>query len=117
MHTTVSVDVDDSGVAVLTLDGSDRLNAFSGETARQLGAAYRRIARHRGADVAVFAMARRLAQLVYRMLRYGQDYIDIGEAAYESRFQARRLAGLRETARSMGYSLTPEPTAAAAPTG
>ena len=42
MHTTVSVDVDDSGVAVLTLDGSDRLNAFSGETARQLGAAYRR---------------------------------------------------------------------------
>jgi len=50
-------------------------------TKSALGAAYRRIARHRGADVAVFAMARRLAQLVYRMLRYGQDYIDIGEMA------------------------------------
>ena len=28
--TTVRVDVDDAGVAVLTLDGADRLNAFSG---------------------------------------------------------------------------------------
>jgi transposase len=86
-------------------------------TKSALGAAYRRIARHKGADVAVFAMARRLAQLVYRMLRYGQDYIDIGETAYESRFQARRLAGLRETARSLGYSLTPQPTAPAASAG
>ena len=42
LTTTVRVDVDDAGVAVLTLDGADRLNAFSGETARQLGAAYRR---------------------------------------------------------------------------
>ena len=31
--TTVRVDVDDAGVAVLTLDGADRLNALSGETA------------------------------------------------------------------------------------
>jgi transposase len=82
-----------------------------------LGAAYRRIARHKGADVAVFAMARKLAQLVYRMLRYGQDYIDLGEVAYESRFQARRLAGLKETAREMGYCLTPEPAAAVTPAG
>ena len=82
-----------------------------------LGAAYRRYARHHGADVAVFIMARRLAHLVYRMLRYGQDYIDIGEAAYESRFKAKRLAGLKEAARSMGYTLAQEPTAATAPAG
>ena len=41
-HTAVRVEVDDCGVAVLTMDGPERLNAFSGETARQLGAAYRR---------------------------------------------------------------------------
>jgi transposase len=82
-----------------------------------LGAAYRRIARHKGAGVAVFALARKLAQLVYRMLRYGQDYIDVGEAAYESRFQARRLAGLKESAKSMGYCLTPAPAESAASTG
>lgn len=82
-----------------------------------LGAAYRRIARHKGAGVAVFAIARKLAQLVYRMLRYGQDYIDVGEAAYESQFQARRLAGLKESAKSMGFCLTPAPVESAASNG
>jgi transposase len=76
-------------------------------TKTALGAAYRRIARLKGALVAVFAVARRLAQLVYRMMRYGQDYVDIGEQAYERQFEARRLAGLKEAARSMGYSLAP----------
>lgn len=42
MTTTVRVDVDDSGVALITLDGPERLNAFAGDTARQLGQAYRR---------------------------------------------------------------------------
>lgn len=41
-HTTVRVDVDDTGVAVITLDGPARLNAFSRRTAHELGAAYRR---------------------------------------------------------------------------
>jgi len=72
-----------------------------------LGASFRRIARHKGDGVAVFATARKLAQLVYRMLRYGQDYIDIGEAAYEQRFQARRLTATIHTARSLGYRLVP----------
>jgi hypothetical protein len=40
------------------------------------------------------------------MLRYGQDYVDIGEAAYEAKFQARRLAGISEAARSLGFTLT-----------
>jgi transposase len=86
-------------------------------TKTALGAAYRRIARLKGADIAVFAMARKLAQLVYRMLRYSQDYVDAGEVAYESRFQARRLAGLKEAARSMGYSLTSDPAKTVAPAG
>ena len=42
MTTTVHVDVDDFGVALITLDGPQRLNAFSPDTADQLGAAYRR---------------------------------------------------------------------------
>ena len=75
-----------------------------------LGAYYRRIARHKGAAVAVFATARQLARLVFRMLRYGQDYVDIGEKDYEERFQARRLATLTETARSLGLTLVPVAT-------
>jgi transposase len=70
-----------------------------------LGAYYRRIARTKDAAVAVFATARQLAKYIYRMLRYGQDYVDIGQAAYEQQFQQRRLAALRHTAESLGYSL------------
>jgi hypothetical protein len=80
------------------------------ETAARIGhgAAYRRIARNKGADVAIFAIARKLAQLVYRMMRYGQDYLDIGEVAYDRQFEARRLATLKQTAKSMGFELTRE---------
>lgn len=70
-----------------------------------LGAAYRRIARHKGASVAVMAIARQIARLIYRMLRFGQDYVDVGEAAYEARYATRRLASLKEAARNLGYTL------------
>src|SRR5215472_15677234 len=43
-----------------------------------LGAQYRRLRTKLGAPKAITAMAHRLARLVYRMLKYGQDYIDKG---------------------------------------
>ena len=70
-----------------------------------LGALYRRICRKKSKAIAVFATARRLATLIYRMLRFGQDYVDAGEEAYEAQFAARRLSALRENARSLGYTL------------
>jgi transposase len=72
-----------------------------------LGGYYRRIARRKGGAVAIFATARKLAALIFRMLRYGHDYVDEGLAAYEARFQQRRLHQLMETARQLGYRLTP----------
>jgi transposase len=73
------------------------------------------VARHQGGTVAVFATARKLAKLVYRMLRYGQDYVDIGEQAYERQFTTRRLASLVEAAKSLGYTLLQQPTPELAP--
>jgi transposase len=70
-----------------------------------LGAAFRRFARHKGGAVAVFAIARRLAQLVYRMLRHGQDYVDVGGKTYDASFASKRLASHKETARGLGYTL------------
>jgi transposase len=105
-----------NGLGANRIAGALRMAASSLQrTKTALGAAYRRIARHKGATVAVFAIARKLAQLVYRMMRYGQDYVDAGEKAYELQFEARRLAGLKETARAMGYSLTKEPLPATVP--
>jgi hypothetical protein len=43
-------------------------------SATALGAYYRKMARRLGGDVAVFATARKLATLIYRLLRWGQPY-------------------------------------------
>ena len=64
---------------------------------------------HKGYLVAVFAIARKLATLIYRMLHYGQDYVDIGESAYEARFQRQRLTSLTAAAKSLGYQLVEQP--------
>lgn len=72
-----------------------------------LGAYYRRISRRKDASVAVFATARKLATLIYRMLRFGQDYVDVGEKHYEQQFAERRLAGMKSTLQSMGYKIVP----------
>src|SRR5580692_8709197 len=72
-----------------------------------LGAYYRRIAQRRGADIAVFATARKLATLIYRLLRWGQPYLDEGAAAFENRYRQNRIAHLAATAKQLGYQLTP----------
>jgi len=76
-----------------------------------LGAAYRRIARRKGASVAVFATARKLAILIYRMLRYGTAYVDEGLQAYEERFQVSRLQMCQQIANQLGYKLIQQETA------
>lgn len=97
-----------NGLGANRIAGILRMAATSLERSKTaLGAAFRRIARHKGGAVAVFATARQLARLIYRMLRYGHDYVDIGEKAYDHQFQTRRLAALTETAKSLGYTLMP----------
>jgi transposase len=72
-----------------------------------LGAYYRHLARRTRGDVAVFATARKLATLIYRLLRWGQRYVDEGAAAYEKRYQETRIRGLTARAKELGYQLTP----------
>jgi transposase len=72
-----------------------------------LGAYYRRMARRKDSAVAIFATARKLATLIFRMLRYGQRYVDEGAAAYEARFRQQRLRQLTQTAQQLGYTLVP----------
>jgi transposase len=72
-----------------------------------LGAQFRRLSRRKGRAVAIFAMARKLAILIYRMLRYGQDYVDQGVDAYEEQFLQRRIQVMISSAKQMGYEVTP----------
>jgi transposase len=57
--------------------------------------------------VAVFATARKLATLSYRMLRWGQNYVDEGAEVYEKRYREARLHCLTSIARELGYQLAP----------
>jgi transposase len=75
-----------------------------------LGAYYRNIARRTKGDVAVFATARKLATLIYRLLRWGQPYVDEGAEAYENRYQQIRIRSLTARAKELGYQLTPTTT-------
>ena len=70
-----------------------------------LGAYYRHIARRVGGDVAVFATARKLATLLYRLLRWGQAYVDEGAEAFERRYEQNRLLALKARAKQLGYEL------------
>lgn len=72
-----------------------------------LGGFYRRVAWRKGASVAVFATARKLAQLIYRLLRYGQAYLDIGVEAYEARFNQRRIKFYTKALNALGYNVEP----------
>ena len=74
-------------------------------SATALGAYYRRMARRIGGDVAVFATARKLAILIYRLLRWGQQYVDEGAEAFEKRYQEIRRIALKAKAKELGYEL------------
>jgi len=75
-----------------------------------LGAYYRRMKGRLGPPKAIMATAHKLARLVYRMFKYGQAYHDVGEKAYEERFQQRRIHVLIKNARHMGYELLEKET-------
>jgi transposase len=70
-----------------------------------LGAQYRRLRTKLGAPKAITAMAHRLARLVYRMLKYGQRYIDKGTEYYEQRYRQQQLQFLRRKATQLGLQI------------
>lgn len=70
-----------------------------------LGAYSRRMRARLGAPKAITATAHKLARLVYSMLRYGADYVDAGQQAYEKQSRDRVLTNLQRKARAFGYQL------------
>src|SRR5713226_2668592 len=72
-----------------------------------LGAQYRRLRTKLGAPKAITAMAHRLARLVYRMLKYGQQYVDKGAEYYERRNRQQQIEFLKKKAARLGLQLTP----------
>ncbi len=54
------------------------------------------------------ATARKIAERVYRLLKYGQEYVRQSEEASESAYRLRQEKALAKKASSLGYKLVPE---------
>ncbi|MBI4953881.1 MAG: IS110 family transposase [Myxococcales bacterium] len=84
-----------------------RMAAVSvGRTTSALGAFYRRIAAGRGKAKAVVATARKLAVIIYHLLRGEPLRLDT-LSAYEQRYRDNVLRHLRSRAKSLGFALSP----------
>jgi transposase len=70
-----------------------------------LGAYYRRMRSRLGPAKAITATAHKLAILIYRTLKYGLQYVDQGQQAYEKQYQQRTLQMLKKRVKQMGYAL------------
>jgi transposase len=78
-----------------------------GKTNTPLGAFYRRIRSRIGGPGAVKATAHKMACLVYRMLKYGQEYVVKSLDEYEAKMKASLLKSLQRRAAAMGFQLAP----------
>ncbi|MEJ2110734.1 MAG: IS110 family transposase [Acidobacteriota bacterium] len=74
-----------------------------------LGANYRRLRTRLGAPKAITAMAHKLARLVYRMLKYGHNYVDKGMEYYEKKFREQRVKYLKKQARLFNLQIIEKP--------
>ena len=62
-----------------------------------------------GKPKGIVATAHKLAILVYRMLKFGHQYTDIGQERYEQQYKQRLLHRLARKAKELGFHLVPRP--------
>ena len=76
-----------------------------------LGAQFRRLRTKLGAPIAIKAMAAKLARLVYRVLRYGMQFVDKGAEFYEAQHRKLQINYLKWRAAKMGLQIIEAPAA------
>ncbi len=75
----------------------------AGRTDTSLGAFYRRLSARSGKSVAVVAVARKLAEIIYIMLRDQVPYQESTAGQYEIKHKERTIRRLKKRAKSLGY--------------
>jgi len=75
-----------------------------------LGAFYRRVKSRTGGKQAITATAHKIARIYYALLTQGTTYVEMGQKAYEQKYQERRLKHLTTQAKSLGFQLVPSTT-------
>lgn len=83
-----------------------RLAAYSLQRSKSaIGAFLRRKKAQIGAPKAITATAHKIARIFYNMLKYGTEYVDLGQEYYEQRYQDRVVANLKRKAKQFGFEL------------
>lgn len=82
--------------AVVVKQGTSALAAF-----------YRKVAAKRGKAKALTALAYKIARMYYLLMKYGWEYVEIGEQQYAERYRQRQLVALEKKAKRLGYVMTP----------
>jgi|HubBroStandDraft_2_1064218.scaffolds.fasta_scaffold53891_2 transposase len=72
-----------------------------------MGAFYRRMRARVGPAKALVATARKIAERVYRLLKYGEQYVRQAMDAYENAYRIKLTKGLAKKAAELGYKLVP----------
>lgn len=70
-----------------------------------IGAFYRHLAVRIGKAKAMMATAYKIARMYYNLMRYGQQYVEIGEAKYNEKYHKRQIATLAKRATQLGMTL------------
>jgi hypothetical protein len=70
-----------------------------------LGAQYRRLRTKLGAPKAMKAMANKMARIAYRMMKYGEDYVDRGNDFYEEKYRNQQVRMLTKKAVELGLQV------------
>jgi len=84
-----------------------RLAAWAaGQTDTWIGRFYRRIKARRGAPKAITATARKLACVVYHLLKYQEEFVLLDTEVYEAKARTHRPCRLKKGAKALGYALT-----------
>jgi len=83
-----------------------------GRTDTWLGIYHRRMRSRVGPAAANTATARKLATIVYHLLKYKEEYIDVDAVIYEEKFRRSRLVRLRKQAEELGFQVVEKKEAA-----
>ena len=75
------------------------------ESQTYLGAQYRRFRTKLGAPKARKAMGSKLARIIYRMLKYGPEYVDKGNEFYEEKYRQLQIRRLTKKAAELGFQI------------
>jgi transposase len=83
-----------------------------GRSETWLGSFHRRMKSRLGPAAANTATARKLACLIYHLLKYREAYIEVDRLLYEARLQRYRVAKLKKLASELGFDLVENSQAA-----